>query len=172
MGLITSLSTIDFASVCFLLLTAVLLIVGLIGVFVPMLPGPPIAYLGMLVLQFSSLADFSVNTLIGLGVAVVVITLIDYFFPMLATKQSGGGKWSVWGCLIGMLCGMFLPLFNSIVGALLGAIVGQFIESRKLGESLLVGFKAFLSVMFGIILKLIVCLWVVYDCVVAVLALT
>jgi uncharacterized protein YqgC (DUF456 family) len=70
------------------ILGGLLMVVGLIGAVVPVLPGPPISYVGLLLLHFTKWADFSSNFLIVMAVVAVVVTAIDYFVPMWGTKNS------------------------------------------------------------------------------------
>jgi uncharacterized protein len=67
----------------FLLSISILLIViGLIGCIAPILPGPPLSFLGMVALQATHWGNFSSNTLWVYGGLAIVVTLVDYIFPV------------------------------------------------------------------------------------------
>lgn len=84
------------------------LIVGLAGCILPMIPGPPVAYAGLLLLHFTDKAQFSTTQLLLWLAAVVLVQILDYFVPMLGSKYSGGSRWGTRGCLIGTIVGLFL----------------------------------------------------------------
>ncbi|HMT67558.1 MAG TPA: DUF456 family protein, partial [Bacteroidales bacterium] len=61
-----------------LALAIILMILGIAGCLLPVLPGPPLTYLGLVVLHFTSFAEISKNLFIILGVVAIVVTVIDY----------------------------------------------------------------------------------------------
>ncbi|MDD3736317.1 MAG: DUF456 family protein, partial [Bacteroidales bacterium] len=72
-----------------LALAIVLMILGIAGCLLPVLPGPPLAYLGLVALHFTRFADISKNLFIILGIVAVVVTVIDYIVPIWGTRQFG-----------------------------------------------------------------------------------
>ena len=74
---------------------AVLIIVGFAGTIVPVLPGAPLSWIGLLVAFFSEYTKISVEALVITGVIAVVVSIVDNIFPVVFTKQSGGSKESV-----------------------------------------------------------------------------
>lgn len=75
-----------------IILGALLILGGLIGCIIPVLPGPPISYAGLLLLQLTDNAPFSTKTLmIWLGVTIFV-TVLDYIVPVWGTRKYGGTK--------------------------------------------------------------------------------
>ena len=62
------------------------MLVGLAGSVLPMLPGPPLTYVGMLVLQMSDRVQFSTTTLVVALVLVVISLVLDYIAPIIGTK--------------------------------------------------------------------------------------
>src|ERR1700754_4149245 len=103
----------------------ILVIVGIIGSFLPLIPGPPIAYAGLLIQQFREPAPFTLTFLL-IWVGIVVISLVlDYVIPAWGTKKYGGSKYGVWGSTIGLLLGFFLGPWGIIIGPFIGAFVGE-----------------------------------------------
>ena len=92
------------------------LIVGLAGCILPMIPGPPVAYAGLLLLHFTDKAQFSTTQLLLWLAAVVLVQILDYFVPMLGSKYSGGSRWGTRGCLIGTIVGLFFMPWGIILG--------------------------------------------------------
>lgn len=101
------------------------LIVGLAGCILPMIPGPPVAYAGLLLLHFTDKAQFSTTQLLLWLAAVVLVQILDYFVPMLGSKYSGGSRWGTRGCLIGTIVGLFFMPWGIILGPFLGAFAGE-----------------------------------------------
>lgn len=81
-------------------LAALCLLLGFAGCFLPVLPGPPVAYGGLLLLQATERYQFTIGQLVVWGVSVAVVQVLDYVTPMLGTKYSGGSRWGNWGCVI------------------------------------------------------------------------
>ena len=90
------------------ILGVICLLVGLAGCFLPVLPGPPVAYVALWLLHFTGYAEFTVMELVVWGLLVVLAQAMDYVTPMLGTKYSGGSKWGNWGCAVGTVAGMFV----------------------------------------------------------------
>ena len=63
------------------ILSALLIIVGIIGAVVPALPGPPLGYVGLLLLQFTDKVQFSTSFLVVWGIVVLAVTILDYLLP-------------------------------------------------------------------------------------------
>lgn len=137
----------------------ILLLTGVIGCFLPVLPGPPLGFAGILLLHISSYAQFSTVFLVSLGAVVLVVSLIDYLVPVIGAKRFGGSKLGVIGCLVGLVIGIFiLPPIGIIVGPFLGAIAGELINGDDLQKAIKSGFGAFVGYLFGTGVKLAVCL--------------
>ena len=146
-----------------IILGAICLLVGLAGCILPMLPGPPIAYIGLFLLHFTSRVQFTLTQLLIWLAAVVIIQVIDYFIPTMGTKRFGGTKWGTWGCLIGTFIGIFIfPPWGILLGPFAGAVIGELLAGKETRHALRAGFGAFLGFMLGVILKFTVCGWFIY----------
>ncbi len=144
------------------------LVAGLVGCVLPMVPGPPLAYVGMLVLQLSDRVHFSVTTLVVSLILVVISLVIDYVAPLIGTKMYGGSRWGNWGCIAGTVLGIFIfPPWGFIIGPLGGAIIGELMYGKKGNEAVLAGLGAFIGFFSGLILKLLICGFLIYKSIVA-----
>lgn len=111
-------------------LGGILLVAGLIGAFLPVLPGPPLAWLGILSLHFTSYVAFSTTFLVTTAVVMLVVTLLDYYVPIWGTKKLGGTKKGIIGSTVGLLVGLFFfPPLGIIVGPFIGAFAGEMIAN-------------------------------------------
>jgi uncharacterized protein YqgC (DUF456 family) len=137
-----------------LILGIILMIIGIIGCLVPVLPGPPLSFLGLLLLHFSRFGQFTPIVLIALGVVTHVVTILDYIVPMWGTKKFGGYKYGIRGATVGLVIGLFLGPVGIVIGPLVGAIVGELIFKDDMKYALRAGFGSLLGFLTGIGLKL------------------
>lgn len=137
-----------------LALSIVLILIGIIGCLVPVLPGPPLSYAGILILHFTKYAEFSRNLLIILGVVAGIVTLLDYFVPIWGTKKFGGSKYGIRGATIGLIVGLFFGPPGIIIGPFMGAFIGEMIFKDDFKYALKAGFGSLLGFLTGIGLKL------------------
>lgn len=140
-----------------IILGAICLLTGIIGCVLPVLPGVPLAYVGILLLQLTERVQFSWQFLVIWAVVVVVVQALDYFVPAWGTKRFGGSKWGVWGSTIGMLIGLFFGVWGIILGPFIGAVVFELIDGKNTRVALRAGWGSFVGLMTGTILKLICC---------------
>ena len=87
----------------FAIFAGILLVVGFIGTFVPVLPGAPLAWLGLLLAFFSDYCKISISGLIIAGIFAVLVSVLDNFFPVFMTKKFGGSKTAITGSTIGLI---------------------------------------------------------------------
>lgn len=132
----------------------ILMILGIIGCLVPVLPGPPFSYIGIILLHFSRFGQFSGTTLIILAIVAVVVTILDYIVPVWGTRKFGGSKYGARGATVGLVVGIFLGPAGIIIGPLVGAFVGEMIFKDDINYALKAGFGSLLGFLAGIGLKL------------------
>jgi len=107
------------------------LLIGLIGSVVPVLPGPPISFVGLLVLQWSGYGNFSTEFLLVWAAITAAVTIIDYILPAWMTKKFGGSRAAVIGSVVGLIVGLlFFPPLGLLVGSFLGAFAGELLNQR------------------------------------------
>ena len=143
------------------------LLVGLAGAVLP-LPGPPLSFVGLLCLHFSSYAEFSLLMLYSFGALTVAITVLDYYVPIWGIKKFGGTKYGTWGSTIGLLLGFFvIPALGIFLGAFVGALAGELIGGMAADKALKAALGSFLGFLTGIVMKVILCLVMIGYAVVA-----
>ena len=134
------------------------------GLIVPALPGPPLGWLGLLVLYIwgtgTNAAGDPMTTsflLIWLGI-VIVVSILDYIVPAYFTTLTGGSKYAGWGAVAGLFIGLIFPPIGIILGTLLGAFAAELIFAEKdAANSVKSALGAFLGFLFGTGIKLITC---------------
>lgn len=129
-------------------LAGVLLLLGFIGTFLPVLPGPVLAWAGLLAAHFSSYSEIKIWILVAAGILTAFVSIMDNIFPSMLTKKSGGSKAGVLGSTIGLFAGFFLGTLFVILGPFLGAFIGEMIhdssDAKKAFKAAWGAFKGFL----------------------------
>lgn len=159
--------------VLLIVLGAICLLVGIVGCVAPVLPGVPLAYLGLLLLHWTERVQFSWQFLVIWAVIVLIIQVLDYVIPAWGTKKFGGSKYGVWGSTIGLFVGLFMGPMGIVVGPFVGAVLGELFyfnrypksiqstdemgKKNHLNQALRAGFGSFLGLLTGTVLKLICC---------------
>ena len=142
-----------------LILGFLLMLVGILGSFLPVLPGPPISWVGLLLLYLTKAIP---DNWWVLGITLVIaltITVLDYVIPAMGTKRFGGSKAGMWGTIIGLIIGLFLPIPGGfIIGAFLGAFVGELSNNIDQKRALKAAFGSFLGFLTGTFMKFVVTL--------------
>lgn len=137
-------------------LAVIFVIMGLAGCILPVIPGPPLSFIALLLLHFTCWAQFETNFLIIIALVAVVVTLMDYVLPVWVTKKTGGTKAGVWGSIIGLFLGILLfPPIGIIVGPFFGALAGELLKGSESKQAIRAGFGSFLGFLLGTGLKLI-----------------
>ena len=136
-----------------------LLVAGIAGCILPMLPGVPLAYAGMLLLHLTDKIHFTTNQLIIWLIVVIVLQVVDYITPLLGSKYSGGTSFGNRGCMAGTLLGLFFMPWGVIVGPFIGAVAGEMIGGQDLPHAIRAGIGTLLGFLFGTLLKVIVCFY-------------
>lgn len=133
-----------------------LLVSGILGCVLPLIPGPPLNYLGLLLLHFTERYQFSTQFLLIWAAITVVVYALDYVIPAWGTRKFGGSRRGVWGSVIGLVVGLFFfPPFGIIVGPFAGAVIGELTAGKDSGTALKAGFGSFIGFLLGTLIKLI-----------------
>jgi uncharacterized protein len=141
--------------VALIILCVILTLAGLAGCVLPAIPGPPLNFIALLLLQWIW-HGYNIITLVLLGIVTVVVLVLDYMIPVWGAKIFGATKYGIWGSIIGMLAGIFLTPIGMIGGLLIGAIVGDMLAGKRPLEALKSGAGTFLGTVAGMLVKLIV----------------
>ncbi|MDT7829406.1 DUF456 domain-containing protein [Pricia sp. S334] len=145
--------------IALLIIGFILMLVGILGSFLPVLPGPPISWVGLLLLHLT--AGVPQNwTFLGITAAVAVIVLaLDYIIPAMGTKKYGGSRAGMIGTTIGLVVSLLFPvlgIFGIIIWPFLGALVGELINKADQKTALKAAFGSFMGFLAGTFLKFVV----------------
>ncbi len=143
-------------TIALIILGLLLALVGLIGCILPIIPGPSISFLALIILSYAkNWEPFSSTFLIIMAGLTILVTILDYVVPAGGAKKYGASKSGVWGAMAGMLIGVFVfPPWGMIMGAFGGALIGELLARKEGREALRAGFGVFVGIMVGTGLKL------------------
>jgi hypothetical protein len=142
-----------------LVLGLFLMLIGILGSFLPVLPGPPVSWVGLLLLYLTkAIPDDWTLLVITLAIAIIVVAL-DYIIPAVGTKKFGGSRPGMIGTIIGLLVALFFPIlgiFGIIIWPFVGALVGEIINKADSKTALKAAFGSFIGFLTGTFLKFMV----------------
>ncbi len=143
-----------------IILIGLLLLLGIIGSVVPALPGPPLAFIALLLSHFL-IKPNSIEFIIWIGFLVILITFLDYWLQIYGVQKAGGGKYAIRGSIIGIILGLFFfPPFGILLGAFAGAFIGAKMETDS--NEIKIAFGAVLGFIAGTILKVCISVYIIY----------
>jgi len=140
------------------ILSGCLLVLGLIGCVVPVIPAVPLSFLGLLLFHFSEYGDLGGTRMLILSGISIAAFVLDQLISVWGVKRFGGSKAGIRGSIIGLVAGMFLfPPFGIILGPFAGAVIGEMAFGSNTKKALKIGLGALIGFFVGTILKIIIC---------------
>jgi uncharacterized protein YqgC (DUF456 family) len=142
----------------------IVLILGFIGCFLPVLPGPPLAYISLLLMQMGPEKPFTTRFLLLVGAIVLLVTILDYMIPAWGTKKWGGSRYGMAGAIAGIFVGIFvLPPVGFFIFPLLGAIVGEILSGANTKKAFRSAFGTMIGLLLGTIIKFSVTAFIAFH---------
>lgn len=148
--------------ILWLIISILLMIGGVIGSVLPFLPGPPLSFAALLVMQLQTYPPFTSKFLWIWAAITLVVTILDYVIPLYGTKRFGGTTYGVWGCTLGLIGGVFFPPWGLIIGPFIGAFIGEMIGNADTQNAFKAAIGSFAGFLFGTLIKLVACLVMFY----------
>lgn len=146
-----------------IILAFVLAAAGLLGSFLPVLPGPPVAFAGLALLWFTDFHQPSAE-LLGMHLfAATAITLLDYYVPIYGTKHFGGTPAGSRGATVGLVIGLFLGPLGIIAGPFIGALLAEMMAGTPSNRAFRSAIGAFMGFIAGVFMKLAYALVAIYH---------
>ncbi|MCW5518567.1 DUF456 domain-containing protein [Aureitalea sp. L0-47] len=133
-----------------------LMLIGILGSILPVIPGTPISWLGLIVLYLAPSIEFDWTFIIITGIVAIGIYILDYIIPAIGTKKFGGSRAGAWGTIIGLIVGIIAPIpFGILIGPFLGALVGEMAFNQTDGpKALKAAFGSFIGFLASTFMKL------------------
>jgi hypothetical protein len=134
---------------------AVLLVAGLVCCVSPVVPGPPVSFLSLVLLSWAyDWKAFSAVFLVVIGAVAVLVSVFDFVLPVTVPKRYGASKAGVWGSVIGMVGGaILLPPWGFLAGVFVGAVLGELIFNKNRKIVLKAALGVFVGTVASILLK-------------------
>jgi len=132
------------------------MMVGLIGVVVPFLPGVPLAWLGLFIYALATGFDkISITATVIFSILMLFTLSIDFVAPMLGASKYKASKYGVIGVFLGFIAGILLFGFLGVIlGPLVGALLGELIAKREPGQAFKSAFGALVGFLAGTLFKI------------------
>ena len=137
------------------ILAGVIVIAGLVGTVVPVLPGIPLMFTGLVLLAWSTgFEPVGWGTLGVLAALTVISVLIDFLASALGAKRLGASPRAFWGATVGAIVGIFFGLPGIILGPFIGAVSAELIAGRGAMQAGRSGYGVWIGVILGTAAKL------------------
>ena len=131
-----------------IIISAVLIISGIIGSFMPILPGPLTSWFGLFILNLISSVEIDSTLLIITFIIAITIFILDSLIPIYGSKYFGATKYGIIGASIGLVIGIITPIpFGILIGPILGALIGELLFNNNLKKSI----KSSIGVLIGFV---------------------
>ena len=147
--------------------------IGIAGSILPGLPGPPISWVGLLILYIWGTGlngagePLSLTALIVWALVVIAVTVMDYIVPPLLAKRMGGSKYAEKGSLYGMIFGIIFTPVGMILGAFLGVLLAElFVAKKKIEDALKAAVGSFVGFILGTGIKTICAVLILWQIIV------
>ncbi len=141
--------------ILFYVLAGILILIGLAGTILPMLPGVPIVFVGMLLAAWAGhFEEISGWTVLFLGLLAALALLLDFIAGLLGAKRVGASAMALWGTMIGTIVGMFFGIAGLLLGPFIGAVAGELLSGNSITRSTHVGIASWIGLLFGTLAKL------------------
>ena len=149
-----------------LVLGLILCLIGILGSFLPIIPGPVSSWLGILLLYSTSTVEFNLNFILITFTVAISVGFLDYIIPILGVKKLGGTRSGQIGTIIGLiLCLILLGPIGIIIGPFLGALLGEMSTNKSFQDSIKPAFGSFIGVIAGSIIKFLISLSFLFFCI-------
>ena len=141
----------------FFIITGLMLcIVGLIGSFFPIIPGPITSWIGLVFLHFTTFVPLEIYFLLGTFMIAISIFILDLIIPIIGLKKFGGTRGGQIGAIIGLVIGFFFGPIGLLAGPFLGALSGEIINKSKINIAIKASFGTLLGFIVGASMKFII----------------
>lgn len=140
-----------------IIIALLFMLLGIIGSFLPILPGPITSWLGLLIAHFTSAIPMNKPFLLTTLIIALCIWFLDYIIPAMGTKRFGGTRYGMIGTFIGLIIGLIAPIPGGIIiGPFVGALIGELINKSDSKTATRAAFGSFIGFLTSTFIKFVV----------------
>ncbi|MEW4923842.1 DUF456 domain-containing protein [Algibacter sp. 2305UL17-15] len=140
-----------------IIIALLFMLLGILGSFLPVLPGPITSWIGLLIIHFTDAIPMNKSFLIITFIIAAFIWMVDYIIPAIGTKRFGGSKYGMIGTTVGLIIGLVAPIPGGIIiGPFFGALIGELINKNDSKTAVKAAFGSFIGFLTSTFLKFIV----------------
>lgn len=139
------------------IISSLFILLGIIGSFLPVLPGPLTSWLGLLILHLTDAIPMNKSFIIITLIIAILIWVLDYIIPAIGTKRFGGTKFGMIGTTLGLIVGLITPIPGGIIiGPFVGALIGELLNNADSKTAFKAAFGSFIGFLTSTFIKFIV----------------
>jgi uncharacterized protein len=138
------------------ILSAALILLGLAGTVLPVLPGTVLVWGGIVLGAW--IDDFTrvgMSTVVVISVLAVLAWGLDYVAGLMGAQKAGASKLALLGAAVGTVLGLFMGLVGVLFMPLVGAAVGEYLARKDQTRAVKVGVATWIGIMLGLIAKVV-----------------
>ncbi|MEW6536211.1 MAG: DUF456 domain-containing protein [Candidatus Auribacterota bacterium] len=136
-------------------IVVICIVIGILGVVLPALPGIPLAFAGFLIAAWmDSFQKVGALTVIVLAVLTVISVVLDFLVTALGAKRMGASWLAMAGAGVGTVVGLFFGIMGLVFGPFIGAVAGELLAKKKLMQAGRVGVGTWIGIIVGTAVKL------------------
>lgn len=140
-----------------IIIAALVMLLGIAGSFLPILPGPLTSWVGLLMIHFTKAIPMDKSFLIITLVIAIFIWFLDYIIPAIGTKRFGGSRYGMIGTSIGLVIGLIAPIPGGIIiGPFLGALIGELLNKSDTKTATRAAFGSFIGFLTSTFIKFVI----------------
>jgi uncharacterized protein len=138
------------------ILCAALILVGLAGTVLPVLPGTILVWGGIVLgAWIDDFTRVSMTTVVVVSVLAIIAWGLDYVAGLMGAKKAGASKQALLGAAAGTVFGLFMGLVGVLFMPLVGAAIGEYLAQKNQTRAVKVGVSTWIGIMVGLIAKVV-----------------
>lgn len=137
------------------LLATIFVVAGIVGALLPVVPGPMLVFIGLLLAAWIDHFEYAGAWVLGaFAIMTVIAHSLDFLAGLSGVKATGAGRGAIVGAAIGTFAGIFFGLPGIFLGPFLGALLGEMLSVNDFYHATRAGIGAWFGVIAGMAVKL------------------
>lgn len=142
-----------------IIISSLLIILGMAGSFMPILPGPLTSWFGLFIFNLIPTAEIDSTILVITFIIAIIIFILDNLIPIYGSKYFGATKYGIIGASTGLVVGILSPIpFGILIGPILGALIGELIFNNDLKKSIKSSIGVLIGFLASSLIKFVTCI--------------